>query len=46
MLDVYKNNYITKQKKEQAKRKKGGTMEQKILGRRLRRLRKIQWLDD
>ena len=39
MLDVYKNNYIKKTQKEQAKR--GGTMQPKTLGRRLRRLRKI-----
>ena len=39
MLDVYKNNYITNQKKEQDKR--GGRMQPKTLGRRLRRLRKI-----
>ena len=39
MLDVYNDNYITNQKKEQDKR--GGTMQPKTLGRRLRRLRKI-----
>ena len=39
MLDVYKNNYITNQKNEQGKR--GGIMQPKTLGRRLRRLRKI-----
>ena len=39
MLDVYKNNYIKKTQKEQGKR--GGTMQPKTLGRRLRRLRKI-----
>ena len=38
MVDVYKNNYITKIRKEQAG---GGTMKPKTLGRRLRRLRKI-----
>ena len=39
MLDVYKNNYIKKTQKEQDKR--GGRMKPKTLGRRLRRLRKI-----
>ena len=39
MLDVYNDNYITNQKKEQAKR--GGKMQPRTLGRRLRRLRKI-----
>lgn len=39
MLDDYNDNYITKQKKEA--RQGGKTMEQKTLGRRLRRLRKI-----
>ena len=39
MLDVYNDNYITNRKKEQGKR--GGIMQPRTLGRRLRRLRKI-----
>lgn len=39
MLDVYKNNYITNQEKEQVKEVE--QCNQKTLGRRLRRLRKM-----
>ena len=39
MLDVYNDNYIKKTQKEQDKR--GGIMQPKTLGRRLKRLRKI-----
>ena len=38
MLDVYKNNYITNQKRSKVR---GGGMQPKTLGRRLKRLRKF-----